>query len=214
MGGLGPGAGLGNKLTVNNPVPIIPSRPDTVPESGLLGSRRDLENQSRKSQEKSKRRKNSNLTAGSNRTGNSQANLTERSDIKTSSSESEPAAGYDWKGFQWQKKKNRGPLKMNREKVKHYQENYQMELSDCENFREKYWNFKSKLCEDLQEISQYHNVFKVQDDKIVTWRTKQQDENSPRCISFYSLQKNSKIFRPSKQSSSITRTGTGRYGIC
>lgn len=136
------------------------------------------------------------LTYRSGHTDRSQANLSERSgktkfsDIKTSSSESEPAAACDWKGFQW--KKNPRKLQINKTRVRHYQENYQMDLSDSDNFRDKYWNFKSQLCEDLQEISQYHKAFKVQDDKIVTWRTKQMDDLSPPC-KFFTKTKPTKV---------------------
>jgi hypothetical protein len=177
--GVGAGAGLGNNLLVNDHV--APSRP----VSDFHEEPRILDLDERSSMKSIQTHKSGGLTHQSKHSDRSQINLSERSlktklsDIKTSSSESEPAAACDWKGFHW--KKGPSKLQLNKNRVRHYQENYQMDLGDSDNFRDKYWNFKSQLCEDLQEISQYHKVFKIQDDKIVTWRTKQMDDLSPLC---------------------------------
>jgi hypothetical protein len=102
---------------------------------------------------------------------------------KTSSSEERgteaPAAECNWSGFNFSKKAKILNLKIKKSRVKHFQQSYQLDISDCEAPVEDFFNWKHQLCEDLQNHSIYHHAWKIDHDKIVTWRPAQLDAPSP-----------------------------------
>ena len=108
------------------------------------------------------------------------------------SDEEQDIGKYDniWKKFNF-KRKDSKIMKINPEKIQQHKEKHQKaDLNDFyEGNKELFFNFKSQLCQSLSTQADYHKVFNMSENKVITWRTKSANKknllpqkNSPQVV--------------------------------